>query len=124
MKQLLNEQFRRMQKIAGIITESQLNESRIIDQDFKDLQAQHDILKKVSIFYREKAKKLGVDINLVGDFFQAMEALEAAFAEVDGGIGGGARGDYPQGHHLRAVHQHHRDDPPAPDQEEHQRRHH
>jgi uncharacterized protein YjgD (DUF1641 family) len=83
MKQPLNEQFRRMQKIAGIITESQLNESRFVNQDLKDLQAQHDILKKVSIFYREKAKKLGVDINLVGDFLQAMEALEAAIFKAD-----------------------------------------
>ena len=71
MKQPLNEQFRRMQKIAGIITE-------IIDQDLKDLQAQHDILKKVSIFYREKAEKLGVDRKLIGDFLGAMHDLDAA----------------------------------------------
>jgi hypothetical protein len=78
MKQPLNEQFRRMQKIAGIITESQLNESRFVDQDFKDLKVQQDILEKVSTFYREKAKKLGVDRKLIGDFNQAINALEAA----------------------------------------------
>jgi hypothetical protein len=72
-----------MQKIAGIITESQLNESRFVDQDFKDLKVQQDILKKVSTFYREKAEKLGVDRNLVGDFFQAMDALETAIFKAD-----------------------------------------
>jgi hypothetical protein len=77
-EQPLNEQFRRMQKIAGIITESQLNESRFPDQNLKDLQAQQDILEKVSTFYREKAKKLGVDRKLIGDFNQAINALEAA----------------------------------------------
>ena len=56
MKQSLNEQFRRMQKIAGIITESQLNESRFVDQDFKDLKAQHDILKKYLFFIEKKLK--------------------------------------------------------------------
>jgi hypothetical protein len=78
MKQPLNEQFRRMQKIAGIITESQLNESRFVDQDFKDLKVQQDILEKVSNFYREKAEKLGVDRKLIGDFNAAISALETA----------------------------------------------
>ena len=78
MKQPLNEQFRRMQKIAGIITESQLNESRFVDQDFKDLKVQQDILEKVSNFYREKAEKLGVDRKLIGDFLGAMHDLDAA----------------------------------------------
>ena len=67
-----------MQKIAGIITESQLNESRFVDQDFKDLKVQQDILEKVSNFYREKAEKLGVDRKLIGDFNAAISALETA----------------------------------------------
>ena len=46
MKQPLNEQFRRMQKLAGIITESQLNESRFVDQDFKDLKSSTRYFRK------------------------------------------------------------------------------
>ena len=83
MKQPLNEQFRRMQKIAGIITESQLNESRFVDQDFKDLKVQQDILEKVSTFYREKAEKLGVDQKLIRDFHGAISALEDAIFKAD-----------------------------------------
>jgi cell division protein FtsX len=42
MKQLLNEQFLRMQKLAGIITENQVNNSYVIkdDEDFYTIDKQ------------------------------------------------------------------------------------
>lgn len=39
MKQPLNEQFRRMQKIAGIVTENQVNEAKIANLDLNKLKA-------------------------------------------------------------------------------------
>jgi hypothetical protein len=60
-----------------------LNEDKLTDQDFKELKAQQDILKKVSNFYREKATKLGVDRKLIGDFNAAISALEDTIFKAD-----------------------------------------
>jgi hypothetical protein len=79
-KQILSEEFSRMQKLAGIefIGVDPITESNIIDQDFKVLKNQQDILKKVSNFYREKAEELKIDRKLIGDFNAAINALEDA----------------------------------------------
>ena len=93
-KQMINEQFRRMQKLAGIhddikdefyefIGVDPITESNILDQDFKVLKNQQDILKKVSNFYREKAEELKIDRKLIGDFNAAINALEDAIFKGD-----------------------------------------
>jgi len=60
-----------------------ITESNILDQDFKVLKKQQDILKKVTKFYIEKATKLGVDRKLIGDFNAAINALEDAIFKGD-----------------------------------------
>jgi len=60
-----------------------ITESNILDQDFKVLKNQQDILKKVTKFYIEKATKLGVDRKLIGDFNAAINALEDAIFKGD-----------------------------------------
>ena len=60
-----------------------ITESNIIDQDFKVLKNQQDILKKVTKFYIEKATKLGIDRKLIGDFNAAINALEDAIFKAD-----------------------------------------
>jgi hypothetical protein len=84
-KQILSEEFSRMQKLAGIefIGVDPITESNILDQDFKVLKNQQDILKKVTKFYIEKATKLGVDRKLIGDFNAAINALEDAIFKGD-----------------------------------------
>ena len=61
----------------------EIEEGKLTDQDFKELKAQQDILKKVSNFYREKATKLGVDRKLIGDFNAAISALEDTIFKAD-----------------------------------------
>ena len=60
-----------------------ITESNILDQDFKVLKNQQDILKKVSNFYREKAEELKIDRKLIGDFNAAINALEDAIFKGD-----------------------------------------
>jgi hypothetical protein len=68
----------------GAVAESEeMEEGKLTDQDFKELKAQQDILKKVSNFYREKATKLGVDRKLIGDFNAAISALEGTIFKAD-----------------------------------------
>ena len=68
----------------GAVAESEeMEEGKLTDQDFKELKAQQDILKKVSNFYREKATKLGVDRKLIGDFNAAISALEDTIFKAD-----------------------------------------
>jgi hypothetical protein len=57
MKQPLNEQFRRMQKLAGIITESQLNEAE--EESIPTINSS-DILK---IQQSPEVKKLAAEIS-------------------------------------------------------------
>jgi len=68
----------------GAVAEGEeMEEGKLTDQDFKELKAQQDILKKVSNFYREKATKLGVDRKLIGDFNAAISALEDTIFKAD-----------------------------------------
>jgi hypothetical protein len=55
-KQILSEEFRRMQKLAGIITEEQLEEMSIGDLDPKVL---FDFIKK----YEDKFKEIEANIE-------------------------------------------------------------
>ena len=55
-----------------------ITESNIIDQDFKVLKNQQDILKKATEFYIKKAEELKIDRKLIGDFRAAINALEDA----------------------------------------------
>ena len=66
-----------------LASEDPITESNILDQDFKVLKNQQDILKKVTKFYIEKATKLGVDRKLIGDFNAAINALEDAIFKGD-----------------------------------------
>jgi hypothetical protein len=66
-----------------LASEDPITESNIIDQDFKVLKNQQDILKKVSNFYREKAEELKIDRKLIGDFNAAINALEDAIFKAD-----------------------------------------
>jgi hypothetical protein len=66
-----------------LASEDPITESNILDQDFKVLKNQQDILKKVSNFYREKAEELKIDRKLIGDFNAAINALEDAIFKAD-----------------------------------------
>jgi len=80
MKQPLNEQFRRMQKLAGIITESQLNEVELTDLDpefektVKEIFGETVQVEKIDVTYRPSTDTggkphlyMGVTIPSVGD---------------------------------------------------------
>jgi hypothetical protein len=71
------------QSVIYQLADDKLAESNILDQDFKVLKNQQDILKKVTKFYIEKATKLGVDRKLIGDFNAAINALEDAIFKGD-----------------------------------------
>ena len=60
-----------------------ITESNIIDQDFKVLKNQQDILKKATEFYIKKAEELKIDRKLIGDFRAAINALEDAIFKGD-----------------------------------------
>lgn len=83
MKKQINE-VKRMQLIAGLITESeyrksQMDEAEIIN--FDDLKKHQATIRKEQDYLLDITKKLGVDNKLVGDFNKSLNDLMAAVFE-------------------------------------------
>ena len=72
-KQILSEEFKKMQKLAGIINEG----------SFEDLKKYQSTLKAAADFYRKKAEELNVDTKLVGNFNKGLNDLEQAIFDAD-----------------------------------------
>ena len=77
MKQQINE-IKRMQQLAGVISENQLNEETI---NFDELKKHQEVIRKEQDYLLDITKKLGVDNKLVGDFTKALNDLMAAIFE-------------------------------------------
>jgi len=77
-------EIKRMQLIAGLITESeyrksQMDEAEIIN--FDDLKKHQATIRKEQDYLLDITKKLGVDNKLVGDFNKSLNDLMAAIFE-------------------------------------------
>jgi len=80
MKQI--NEIKRMQRIAGLITESEYRESTINEANinFDELKKHQEIIRKEQDYLLGVTKKLGVDNKLVGDFTKSLnDLLDAIF---------------------------------------------
>lgn len=67
MKKIINEQFKRMQRLAGLITESQLNENlkfKDVDKDIYTATSDFSIFKKGDKVRVIKIKNEGQEVTL------------------------------------------------------------
>lgn len=72
-KQILSEEFKKMQKLAGVINEG----------SFEDLKRYQSTLKTAADFYRKKAEELKIDTKLIGNFNKSLNDLEQAIFDAD-----------------------------------------
>jgi len=82
MKKQLNE-ITKMQRLAGLITESEYQESLMNEANinFDELKKHQEIIRKEQDYLLNITKKLGVDNKLVGDFNKSLNDLMAAIFE-------------------------------------------
>ena len=76
-KQLINEAFR-LQSLAGIEPINSLNEAII---NFDELKKHQAIIRKEQRYLSDTAEKLGLDLELVGDFNLSLNNLIDAIFE-------------------------------------------
>ena len=72
-KQIISEEFIKMQKIAGLINENVIN--------FDELKKHQDIIRKEQDYLLDITKKLNIDNKLVGDFNKSLNDLMTAIFE-------------------------------------------
>ena len=72
-KQIISEEFKKMQKLAGVINEDSI----------EDLKKGQVALKKAADFYRKKAEELKIDTKLVEDFNKSLRRLEQVIFDAE-----------------------------------------
>ena len=72
-KQIISEEFKKMQKLAGVINEDSI----------EDLKKGQLALKTAADFYRKKAKELNIDTKLVEDFNKSLRHLEQVIFDAE-----------------------------------------
>jgi len=79
----MSTEIKRIQRLAGLITESEYRESTINEANinFDELKKHQEIIRKEQDYLLDVTKKLGVDNKLVGDFNKSLNDLMAAIFE-------------------------------------------
>lgn len=81
----MKNEIKKMQRIAGLITESEYQESLMneITINFDELKKHQATIRKEQDYLLDVARKLNVDSKLIGDFNQSLNALiDAIFKKV------------------------------------------
>ena len=74
MKKQLNEQFKRMQKLAGILNEI-ITESNQITPEFEELKKQQIAIKNQQNYLIKISNDLKINRKLIGDYNEALNTL-------------------------------------------------
>jgi len=78
-KQLLSEEFTRMQKLAGILNETTKDELEDLINDYIEQINQKQSKEDLQAWWEQEGKKMGYDRDQIEDFWK--NALEIAFVK-------------------------------------------